>query len=103
MTERLTDEEERILRYALARASEQGWGIAIGLAMGLGLWIATIMLVVKGGPDPGRHLVLLGIYFPGYSVTWLGSFVGFVYAFVVGYGVGRTVATIYNRLLPPKD
>jgi hypothetical protein len=33
-------------------------------------------------------------------VTWLGAFIGFVYAFVGGYAVGRTVATIYNRLSP---
>jgi hypothetical protein len=100
MTERLTHEEERTLRYAVARASEQGWGIAIGLVVGLGLWVATVVLLVQGGPDPGPHLELLGIYFPGYSVTWLGACIGFVYAFVVGYAVGRTVATIYNRLLP---
>jgi len=100
MPERLTHQEERTLRYALARANEQGWGIAIGLLCGLGLLAATIMLVVKGGPNPGPHLGLLGIYFPGYRVTWVGAFIGFVYGFVVGYATGRTIATIYNRLLP---
>ena len=100
MAERLTSQEDRALRYALARANEQGWGIAIGLVAGLGLWLATAVQVVKGGPNPGPHLHLLSIYFPGYQVTWVGAFVGFVYAFVVGYGMGRTTATIYNRLLP---
>ena len=38
------------------------------------------------------------MYFPGYSVTWAGSVIGFVYAFVGGYAVGRTIATLYNRL-----
>ena len=100
MAERLTEQERRALRYALARASEQGWGIAIGAVSGLGLWLATVVLVAKGGPNPGPHLDLLGIYFPGYRVTWAGAFIGFVYAFVVGYAAGRTIATIYNRLLP---
>jgi hypothetical protein len=100
MAERLSDPEARALRYALARASEQGWGIAIGAVAGLGLWLATVALVVKGGPNPGPHLDLLGIYFPGYRVTWVGACIGFVYAFVLGYAVGRTIATIYNRLLP---
>ena len=98
MADRLTLDEERALRSTVLRASEQGWGIAIGLLLGLGLLVATIVLVVKGGPNPGPHLGLVRIYFPGYSVTWLGGFVGFVYAFVVGYAIGRTVATIYNRL-----
>jgi len=100
MAEQLTPQEERALRYAVARASEQGWGIAIGLLFGLGLLLATAVLVAKGGPNPGPHLELLRIYFPGYRVTWGGAGIGFVYGFVVGYGMGRTIATIYNRLLP---
>ncbi len=100
MAEKLTPLEQRALRQAVARASEQGWGIAIGLLFGLGLLLATIILVVKGGPNPGPHLSMLGTYFPGYRVTWLGGAIGFVYAFVVGYAVGRTIATIYNKLSP---
>lgn len=99
MADQLTLEEERALRQTILRASEQGWGIAMGLLFGTGLFLATIILVLKGGPNPGPHLGLLRIYFPGYSVTWIGSFIGFVYAFVVGYAIGRTIATIYNRLI----
>jgi len=99
MTEDLTQQEIHDLRRTVLRASEQGWGIAVGLMLGLGLLVATVALVIKGGPDPGPHLSLLAIYFPGYSVTWLGSVIGFVYAFVVGYAIGRTVAAIYNRLI----
>lgn len=101
-SERLTPQEVQALRKTLMRAHEQGWGIAVGLLAGLGLFLATVVLVVKGGPNPGPHLSLLRIYFPGYSVTWIGAFIGFVYAFVVGYGVGRTIATIYNRLIKPR-
>ena len=99
MTDRLTAQEEQALRRTLLRANEQGWGIAIGLLLGLGLFIAPVVLVIKGGPNPGPHLGLLRIYFPGYSVTWIGAAVGFVYAFVVGYAIGRTIATVYNRLI----
>jgi hypothetical protein len=99
MTDRLTAQEEHALRKTLLRANEQGWGIAVGLLLGLGLFLATLVLVLKDGPNPGPHLSLLRIYFPGYSVTWIGAGIGFVYAFVVGYAVGRTIATIYNRFL----
>jgi hypothetical protein len=99
MANQLTLEEEQALRRTILRASEQGWGIAIGLLLGMGLFLATVVLVLKGGPNPGPHLGLLRIYFPGYSVTWIGSVIGFVYAFVIGYAVGRTIATIYNRLI----
>ena len=39
------------------------------------------------------------MFFPGYRVTFVGSIIGFVYAFVLGYGFGRTVSVIYNRLV----
>ena len=102
MNNQLTPQEIQALRRKVASASEQGWGISVGLLLGVGLFLATAALVVRGGPNPGPHLGLLRIYFPGYSVTWMGSIVGFVYAFVVGYAIGRTVATIYNRLIGPR-
>jgi hypothetical protein len=98
VAEQLTYEEQLALSKTIRAANEQGWGIAVGLLLGLTLMIATIVLVLKGGPNVGAHLGLLRVYFPGYSVTFPGSLVGFVYAFVGGYAVARTVVTIYNRL-----
>lgn len=77
----------------------RAWGIAFGLLAGGGLFLATAILVVRGGPDPGAHLGLLSNYFPGYRVTWAGSALGFVYGFVLGYGVGRVIGSVYNRLV----
>ena len=82
----------------LLRLNARAWGIAIGLLFGLGLFLATIVLVVKGGSTVGPHLSLIGEYLPGYSVTWPGAFVGFVYLFVIGYGVGRIIGGVYNAL-----
>jgi hypothetical protein len=98
MSERLTLEEQQVLKKTILQANEQGWGIAAGLMLGVGLLFATNFLVLKGGERVGWHLGMLRVYLPGYSVTFLGSLVGFVYAFVIGYGIGRTVVTIYNRL-----
>ncbi len=97
------NDDEVILRKALFRLNARAWGIGMGLLFGGGLFLATNILVVKGGPDVGGHLGLLSIYFPGYRVTVLGSFIGFVYAFVVGYGVGRVVGIVYNRLVERAD
>jgi hypothetical protein len=98
--ERFTEQELRLLRRSVWRAHEQGLGVAFGMLCGVGLFVATAILVVKGGPNPGAHLGLLRVYFPGYEVTWIGAAIGFVYAFVGGYAVGRTVAALYNRLTP---
>ncbi len=98
MTDPLSREEQQIVASVITQAHEQSWGIAVGLLFGLGLLVATVVLVVKGGDEVGPHLSLLGAYFPGYSVTYVGSLVGFVYMFVIGYGIGRSVVTLYNRL-----
>jgi hypothetical protein len=92
-------DENRALRSTLARLNARAWGIAMGLLLGGGLFLATIVLVVRGGPDVGAHLGLLRAYFPGYSVTVIGSFVGFVYGFVVGYALGRLIGLVYNRIV----
>ena len=99
MQDTVADRELRQVQKTLQRMHEQGWGLACGVLLGLGLFIATNVLVVKGGEVVGPHLGLLGIFFPGYRVTFVGSLIGFVYAFVVGYGFGRTVSVIYNRLI----
>lgn len=96
-----TIENERALQQAIARLNARAWGIAFGLLLGVGLFLATNILVLRGGEEVGPHLGLLGIYFPGYSVTFLGSLIGFVYAFVLGYALGRLVGTIYNRMITP--
>ena len=95
----LSHQEEQVLYRQLQRMNLQGWGISLGLLFGLALFLATNVLVIRGGENVGAHLGLLAVYFPGYRVTFLGSFIGFVYAFVLGYGMGRTIGAIYNRLV----
>lgn len=90
------DMQEQAATRAILKINGRAWGIATGLLVALSLFIATNVLVLKGGPNVGEHLGLLGIFFPGYRVTFAGSLIGFVYGFVVGYGLGRVIGTIYN-------
>ena len=91
-------QNEDSMQQILLRLNARAWGIAVGLLCGGALLIERIVVVIKGGPDVGQHLGLLSAYFPGYRVTVLGSFIGFVYAFVVGYALGRLVGSVYNRV-----
>lgn len=99
MPEAISRDEQQALSRALLRMNEQGWGIAVGLLLALGLFIATNILVLRGGEHVGPHLALLAVYFPGYRVTFFGSLIGFVYVFVIGYGIGRTIGAVYNRVI----
>jgi len=99
MPEQLQHDEIQQIRKTLVRFSQAGWGLAFGAVCGVGLFLATLWLVVRGGVNVGEHLNLLGIFLPGYSVSVGGAFIGFVYAFVIGYGAGRTIAAVYNRFV----
>jgi hypothetical protein len=83
----------------LLRLNAHAWGVAIGLILGVALFVATAFLLIKGGQTVGPHLALLGAYLPGYRVTWGGAFIGFGYLFVIGYLIGRLIGGIYNALV----
>jgi len=100
MTRVQSDEEKRV-ESALLRLNARAWGIATGLVLGAGLFLATNILVIRGGENVGQHLKMLRVFFPGYSVSFLGSLVGFVYAFVLGYALGRLIGAVYNALARP--
>lgn len=91
--------EEIALSDVMLRLNARAWGIAIGLLLGGGLFVATNVLVLKGGPNVGPHLGLLSVYLPGYSVTFVGSLIGFIYLFVIGYAIGRVIGMVYNRMV----
>jgi len=78
-------------------------GIATGLVAGLGVFVATNWLVLKGGEVIGPHLALLGQFFIGYRVTFVGSLIGFAYAFAGGYAVGYLVARSYNFIVARRE
>lgn len=90
-------EEEAIERFTI-RLNSMMMGIVVGALCGVALFLATILLVLKGGPNPGRHLSLLAQYFPGYSVTVAGSFLGFLYAGIIGFLSGSIIGGVYNKL-----
>lgn len=94
----MTAPTSNTVQASLMRLNARAWGISTGLLLGGGLFFATVFLVIRGGPTVGQHLSMLRVFFPGYSVTWLGAFVGFVYAFVIGYALGRIIGSVYNRL-----
>ena len=91
-----TKKLEQIILTRLVRLNAKIHGLVTGLVAGLGLFIATNWLVLKGGKLVGLHLSLLGQFFIGYRVTFLGSLIGFAYAFVCGFVVGYSIAWLYN-------
>ena len=90
------DELRRMAESAPMPVNAMALGITAGLMAGLGLFAATNWLVLRGGPDPGQHLQLLNQYFLGYRVTFIGSLVGFAWAFAVAFVATWSGAFVYN-------
>lgn len=90
--------EEDQIEKAVILLNSKLLGIVLGFLAGTGLFLVTNFLVLKGGAHVGLHLGLLSNFFPGYRVTFLGSIVGFSYAFVVGFLSGVVLGTVYNKV-----
>ena len=86
----------RIVRMRLRRVSALELGVAAGIVAGLVLFVGTNWLVLKGGPVVGPHLGLLGQFFIGYRVTFLGSLIGFAWAAACGFALAWTGGWVYN-------
>lgn len=98
MSDKKPTPAEDDVRITLLKLNARAWGIALGLLFGAGLFLATILLVVRGGPQIGLHLNLLGMFLPGYRVSVGGAFIGFAYLFVIGYAIGRLIGSVYNAM-----
>ena len=91
--------DENRLFSGILRLNAKILGLALGLLAGLTIFIATNWLVLKGGNPVGPHLQLLGQYFLGYRVSFVGSLIGFAYGFALGTFAGALLAWIYNRIV----
>ena len=87
---------EDLVLTRVVRLNAMIQGTTLGLLLGFGIFVATNWLILRGGQPLGPHLALLGQFFIGYEVTFVGSLIGFVYGFVSGFLVGYTIAKIYN-------
>jgi hypothetical protein len=90
--------DERAVQGYLVRINGRAWGVTLGFLSGAALFVATNVLVVRGGQDRGAHLGLLANYLPFYDVTFVGSLIGFAYLFVIGYVTGRVICAVYNAV-----
>ncbi len=92
-------EEQTIIRRAVVRMRARIMGVVFAMVAGLGVWVATAWLLVRGGTNVGEHLVLLRNYMPAFSVTWPGAFVGLFWGAVFGAVVGWVFARVYNQVV----
>lgn len=87
---------EVVIRRAFTKLDRLAMGVSLGVSAGSALFLATLFLVLKGGPVVGPTLQLVGQFFPGYSVTLAGSVIGLLYGFILGFIGGWAFAFARN-------
>ena len=87
---------ERLFAVVFARMDKLGLATALGVVSGLLVFMATLWLIIKGGPVVGLRMQLLREYFFGYSLTVKGAFIGLVHAFFWGFLFGWLFAYLRN-------
>ena len=94
-------DKSQIKKVSRKVASIHAFILAFVMAVigGMGLFLMTVWLIVRGGKDIGAHLMLLHHYFIGYSVTWPGSLVGLFYGALIGGMMGWLIGFVYNRIV----
>ncbi len=92
-------DERALIRAAVVRMRARIMAIVFGMVGGTGVFVATAWLLLRGGENVGEHLSLLRHYFPGYSVTWPGAFIGFFWGALGAATLGFAVAWIYNQVV----
>ncbi|MGH8507411.1 MAG: FAD-dependent oxidoreductase [Gammaproteobacteria bacterium] len=90
---------QNAMTEAFGKLDRFGFGLSIGITTSLVLFVSTLWLVIKGGETVGPNLQLLSQFFPGYSVTPLGSAIGLAYGFAAGFIGGYLFALARNAAL----
>jgi len=99
MTKMSDSADKAILMAAFAKMDAVALAVAVGTTWALMLLLATAILLIKGAPSGGEvggHLELLGIYLPGYRVSWGGGVLGAFYVWLIGAITGFMLALLWN-------
>ena len=87
---------DQVIEAVFAKLDPVALGVALGGVCGVGLCIATVMLMMKSGPVVGPTLSLLGHYFPGFTVSWIGTLIGLLEGGGAGFMLGYSIAWLRN-------
>jgi protoporphyrinogen oxidase len=97
--EAIAKSEDKVIEVAFAKIDPLALGVAVGVVSGLGIFMASAILLLKDEPVVGPMLSLLGNYLIGFNVTWVGAVIGLFEGGLLGFAVGALAAGLRNRAL----
>ena len=93
------ESEDKVIEVAFAKIDPLALGVAVGVVSGLGIFMASAIMLLKSGSVVGSWLSLLGNYLFGYEVTWSGAVIGLFEGGMLGFAVGALAAGLRNWAL----
>ncbi len=80
----------------MMKLSIRATALTIAIVWGLGLYLITWWLILFEGTS--TDVAFISKIYRGYTITPLGSIIGFVWAFIDGAIGGVCIAWVYNKL-----
>ena len=90
---------EELVRSAFAHYDPVALGGAVAITAAACLFVATAILLLKGGPRVGLNLSLLGNYLLGFDASWRGAVTGAAEAGLGGFALGWVLAGAINLVV----
>lgn len=70
-------------------------GLSLGLVWAIALALLTVLAILF--PPYGKEFItVIASVYPGYSISWAGVVMGFIYGFIDWYIGGVILAWVYN-------
>lgn len=97
MSKRTESGIDEQLLHATVKLNTLLFAIVCGILAGGTLLVATFAALLRGGPEAGYFLGLLGVFLPGYRVSLEGAWVGLLWGGAIGAGFGALMYRVYAR------
>jgi hypothetical protein len=90
---------EDVLAQLFAHYDPVALGGAVSLVSGAVVFLATAVVLLRGGDSVAPMLSLLGNYLLSYDVSWAGALLGWLEASAGGFAFGYLLAKLINRVV----
>ena len=88
--------DEKLL-HATVKLNTLLFASVCGVIAALTLLLVTYASLLRGLPNPGYYLGLLGVFLPGYSVSAEGAWIGMLWGALLGALFGAIMYRVYAR------
>jgi len=83
------------------KLSLKALSLSLGLVWAGAVFLTTLLSIFTGYGE--EFLNLIASLYPGYTISWAGSIIGLIYAFVDGFICALIFGLIYNSFIREKS